>query len=206
MTGFGDFDVSRETSERLIEFEALVNKWNPKINLVSRNSMSQLRERHIIDSMQIFRMADDALCTAGHWVDLGSGGGFPGLVVAIIAREKRPEMVTTLVESDQRKGAFLRTVARELDLNCTILSRRIENADPLNADIVSARALADLTLLLGYVHRHLRPGGHAFLPKGARWQNELAAAQQKWTFEAEPIPSETEPDAVILAIKGLSCA
>ena len=193
-------DVSRETFERLYTYVELVERWNPKINLVSRNSLRSIWTRHIQDSVQVFQCTEPV----AHWVDLGSGGGFPGMVCAIMAIEVAPDMRFMLVESDQRKSAFLRNVARECGANCKVTSRRIEEVEPQKADILSARALADLTSLLSFCDRHLNADGTALLPKGASWKKELADARKEWKFEVEPITSLTEPQAVILKIKGVS--
>ncbi|HBS48591.1 MAG TPA: 16S rRNA (guanine(527)-N(7))-methyltransferase RsmG [Rhodobacteraceae bacterium] len=197
-----DLDVSRETFERLSKFADLVRKWSPKINLVSRGSMEHLWERHIRDSIQVIRQATPAQS----WLDLGSGGGFPGLIAAIVAADEQPEQVVTLVESDQRKAIFLRTAARETGVNCTVLAQRIEQVPPRNADILSARALADLRSLLGHAERHLSPSGLALFPKGASWKKELDEARLQWRFDAEAITSKIEPTAVILKIKGVQRA
>ncbi|EEE38993.1 methyltransferase GidB [Rhodobacteraceae bacterium KLH11] len=193
-------NVSRETFERLTIYVDLLERWNPKINLVSRNSLKEIWVRHIQDSVQIYQCAEDAI----HWVDLGSGGGFPGMVCAIMAKEEAPFTRFTLVESDQRKSAFLRNVARECGVDCRVVSRRIEMIDPLRADILSARALADLGTLLSFCDRHLNADGIALLPKGVSWKKELAEACKEWKFHAEPITSLTEPQSVILKIKGVS--
>lgn len=195
-----EFNVSRETFNRLEIFADLLKRWNPRINLVSRNSLKDLWTRHIVDSVQVFRCVE----VKGHWVDLGSGGGFPGMICAIMAADESPDTRFTLVESDQRKSAFLRSAARECGVKCNVLSRRIETIDPLEADILSARALADLSVLLSYCQRHLRDTGIALFPKGATWQKEVDEARKQWNFEAEPITSLTEPQAVILKIKGVS--
>jgi 16S rRNA (guanine527-N7)-methyltransferase len=193
-----DLDVSRETMHRLELFEALLVKWNARINLVSRNSLGDLWTRHIVDSVQVFREAPPGTL----WADLGSGGGFPGLIVAILAAQEQPDLRVTLIESDQRKSAFLRTAARETGISCNIMSARIEKAHPQGADIVSARALADLTDLLGYGERHLAQGGTALFPKGVTWQKELEAARLEWRFDVDVIESQTMPGAAILKIKG----
>ncbi|EEX09053.1 16S rRNA methyltransferase GidB [Ruegeria lacuscaerulensis ITI-1157] len=195
-----NLNVSRETLDRLRLYVDLLEKWNRKINLVSRSTLSEAWSRHILDSIQVFQQVDHF----DRWVDLGSGGGFPGLVCAVIATESWPDAQFTLVESDQRKSAFLRTVIRETGANCTVVSKRIEAVDRLEADVLSARALADLPTLLSYCERHLRQDGVALFPKGANWKKELAEAQQEWNFSAEPIKSLTEPQAVILKIKGVS--
>ncbi|MDF1772925.1 MAG: 16S rRNA (guanine(527)-N(7))-methyltransferase RsmG [Pseudophaeobacter sp. bin_em_oilr2.035] len=193
-------NVSRETLDRLKIFEQVLLKWNPKINLVSRNSLDDLWTRHIIDSVQVFR----CVSPPSHWVDMGSGGGLPGVIVAIMAAEESPNTKVTLIESDQRKSAFLRTAARECGAKLTVISKRIEQADPQNADVLSARALADLSLLLEFSERHLSPTGTALFPKGANWKKEVDNARQRWRFDFEPITSLTEPDAVVLKIEGVA--
>ncbi len=193
-------NVSRETFEKLSVHVDLLKKWNPRINLVARGTLSEVWTRHIFDSLQVFQQVADC----EHWVDLGSGGGFPGLVCAILATEQSPDTTFTLVESDQRKSAFLRTVIRETGANCTVISKRIEDLDPLRADILSARALADLNTLLSFCDRHLKKDGLALFLKGAAWKKELEQAQREWNFIAEPTISLTEPQAVILKIKGVS--
>ncbi len=194
-------DVSRETSERLEIYAQLLRKWNPRINLVSRNTLDDLETRHIADSMQIFDLAPQGW---KHWADLGSGGGFPGLVIAILAAEFSPVAQVTLVESDQRKCAFLRTVIRETGAPATVVAGRIEATAPLSADILSARALADLDTLLGFAERHLCEGGAALFPKGANWKKEVDNARVQWRFDCEARTSKTEPSAVILKIGGIT--
>lgn len=193
-------DVSRETMKRLILFHGLLVKWNARINLVSRSSLNDFWVRHVADSIQVFRLAP----SAGTWADLGSGGGFPGLIVAILAKVERPDLNVTLIESDQRKSAFLRTVIRETGVFCNVIAERIEQAERQDADIVSARALADLTELLAYSERHLAPGGTALFPKGVTWQKELEMARTQWSFDVEVIESQTMPGAAILKIEGAS--
>ncbi|CUI01346.1 16S rRNA (guanine(527)-N(7))-methyltransferase RsmG [Leisingera aquaemixtae] len=195
-----ELNVSRETLARLEIFEQVIKKWNPKINLVSKSSLELLWSRHIADSVQVFRCVD----APDHWVDIGSGGGFPGLIVAILAADEAPEMMTTLIESDQRKSAFLRTAARECGAKVTVISKRIEQADPQNAEVLSARALADLSLLLEFAERHLAAGGTALFPKGESWKKEVDNARQRWRFDAEPVKSLTEQEALILKIKGVA--
>ena len=192
-------DVSRETFERLEIFSEVLTKWNPKINLVSRKSLEDLWTRHILDSVQVFEIAPNAKT----WLDIGSGGGLPGVIVAILAAEKSPETKVTLMESDQRKCAFLRNAARECSVQVTVKSQRIEGAEPESADIMSARALADLDILLGYSERHLKSDGTAVFPKGANWKKEVDNARNRWRFDCEEITSLTEPEAVILKIKGV---
>ena len=198
--GAAELDVSRETYERLDAFASLLVKWTPRINLISKFSLPELWTRHIADSIQVFRAAP----SVAHWADLGSGGGFPGVIAAILSREVSPETRFTLIESDQRKAVFLRTAARECDLKLEVLSERIESALPQNAGLVSARALADLTTLIGYAHRHAASNGVMIFPKGKTWGKELQDARATWHFDCDAVKSETEPEAVLLVIKGVS--
>ncbi len=194
-------DVSRETLERLECHGALLTKWNPRINLVSASSLEEYWSRHILDSMQLFslRPAD-----AYSWVDIGTGGGFPGLVVAIIAAEQQPRMRFTLVESDHRKAAFLSHAIRETGVAAHVTTARAEDTPPLGADVISARAVAPLDRLLKLVERHLAAEGRALLPKGAAVADELRLALEHWRFDLHKIPSVTNPGATILSIGDLS--
>lgn len=196
-----DLNVSRETLSKLRAFAELLAHWNARINLVAPSTIKDMWQRHIIDSAQLF---DHAPEPALHWVDLGSGGGLPGLVCAILAQENRPHCQFTLIESDKRKSAFLITTARELELNVTVCANRIEAVQPQMADIVSARALAPLTSLLGLVDRHLRPGGVALLPKGKSYAEELATARAEWQFDVTEIESQTDPLARLLILKDIA--
>lgn len=190
-------DVSRETLERLWIYEELLKKWNPRINMVARSTIGDVWQRHITDSAQILK---HATLSADSWVDLGTGGGFPGIVVAIVAHEIRPGIRVTCLESDTRKATFLRTVLRETGISAKILMDRIEKASPQQADIVSARALAPLSQLLAYAQRHLKPSGEALFQKGAEHEREIQEALETWSFQVDKIPSTTNPDAVILRI------
>lgn len=195
-------NVSRETEHRLATYAAMVEKWNPRINLVSASTIPSLRLRHIDDCAQII---DHSGPVSGRWVDLGSGGGFPGIVVAILAADW--DLHVTLVESDQRKSAFLRAVLRETGLSrASVISDRIESVPPLNANYLSARALAPLATLLPMVARHMRPDGQAWLMKGQAWRQECKAAKDDWRFDLRAIPSRTDPEAAILNITGVSHA
>ena len=196
-----DLDVSRETLERLEVFATLLEKWNPRINLVARSTLPELWDRHFLDSLQVFRLLERP---AQHWVDLGTGGGFPGLVIAIAAAEAANPRKITLVESDQRKAAFLRTVLRETEVAGEVIAKRLEEIPPLHADFLSARALADLTTLLGFAQLHMKSDGTCLFPKGKNWKSELQNALDTWHFSHEAVPSLTEPQAAILKIKGLT--
>lgn len=181
----------------LRRFAEIVLRWNPRINLVSKSSAADIWDRHILDSAQIFDLAPE---NAESWVDLGSGGGFPGIVVAVIAAQRRPALAMTLVESDQRKAVFLRQAIRELGLRATVRSQRIEQITDQRADVVSARALAGLPELLALASPLLAEGGTCLFAKGASRQQELDAARQSWSFSVTEVPSITDPGAAILRI------
>lgn len=199
-TTVADFDVSRETFSKLQAYEALVRKWTPAINLISKSTVPDLWNRHIADSAQIFAACPKDATT---WVDIGSGGGFPGIVVAILAQEFRPDLRVTLVESDLRKATFLRQSGRELGLGITVAAERAENLPPQRADVVSARALAPLVDLLPLACLHMRPEGVAIFPKGARAAVELEDARKLWAFEVDSRPSLSDSDATILVIRNI---
>ncbi|WP_328598866.1 16S rRNA (guanine(527)-N(7))-methyltransferase RsmG [Pseudooceanicola pacificus] len=193
---FAAMDVPRETSEKLAIYQTLLNQWNPRINLVAKSTLEDAAERHFADSLQLMDMVQPG----AHWADLGSGGGFPGLVIAIA----RPmETKVSLVESDQRKATFLRTVLRETGTTANVITKRIEEADPLGADILSARALASLDRLLAFAERHLQAGGTCLFHKGETWREEVEAARAQWRFQSEAIESKTNPRAVVLKIGGI---
>ena len=201
MTGALPLDVSRETLDRLKQYAGLLRKWNPRINLVATSTLDDLWTRHIVDSAQLYDLAPHP---TRHWVDIGSGGGFPGLVIAIMAIDAGSPTNVTLVESDARKSAFLRTVIRETGARASVITDRVENVAPLCADVLSARALADLPTLLAFAERHLAPGGKALFLKGQAWEKELSVAREAWNFDHQVAKSVTEDGPVILRISGVS--
>lgn len=198
-----DMNVSRETEDKLKLFLELLKKWTPKINLVAPSSVGNAWNRHFLDSAQTFRHRSS---DAGSWVDIGSGGGFPGLVCAVLAEKNCPDLRFTMIESDARKGAFLRTVNRELDLKATVLVKRIEEVEPQHANVLSARALASVTDLLPMAKLHLKPSGRALFLKGEKWEKEVAEAKKSWNFSMSSHKSRTNDLAAILEIGDISCA
>ena len=190
-------NVSRETTAQLDAYAELLGKWSRRINLVSCGSLDEVWMRHFADSAQLLDLAPENIKS---WIDIGSGGGFPGAVVAILAAENDYCPKFTLAESDQRKAAFLRALARDVGAPFKVLVCRAEDLEPQAADIVSARALAPLPKLLEYAKLHLAPGGTALFPKGARFAEELANAKKTWSFRVEIVPSVTDKEAAILKI------
>ena len=193
-------NVSRETFLRLKEYEKLLFKWNAKINLVSRSTLDNFWNRHVLDSAQFLSSVGEK---AGKWVDLGSGGGLPGLVVAILSDEVELVNKLFLVEADVRKAVFLKTVCRELGLKVEVYNNRIEELPPMSANIVSARALAPLKTLCLYAKNHLEKGGVAVFAKGENWKAELVEAQKKWIFSYEAVKSTLHEGSVVLVLRGI---
>ncbi|GHA48279.1 ribosomal RNA small subunit methyltransferase G [Amylibacter ulvae] len=194
-------NVSRETMCKLETYATLLEKWNPTINLVSKTTLSEKWQRHFLDSAQIWAHVPS---TTTSWADIGSGAGFPGLVLAIVASEKRPELRITLIESDARKCAFLRNTARAVGVDVHILTQRIEAVENQQFDVVSARALASISQLLTYCDKILASNGNCLFLKGQGCDTELEAARQSHSFSAETFPSVTQQEARIVKITGIA--
>jgi 16S rRNA (guanine527-N7)-methyltransferase len=188
--------VSRETLGRLETYVDLLRSWNRRINLVGATTMGDPWRRHILDSAQLLPHLPAG---ARVLVDLGSGAGLPGAVLAAMGV---PEV--HLVESDQRKAAFLRELARVMDVPLAIHAERAERMRPLQADVVTARALACLPDLLELVARFLRPGGRALLLKGRAAYEELTLAAKDWTMNARLLPSLADPGGRIVILETLA--
>jgi 16S rRNA (guanine527-N7)-methyltransferase len=191
-----DTGVSRETLERLEGFAALLAKWQRAINLVAPDSLPDLWRRHMLDSAVLYPLIPPG---NGTLVDLGSGAGFPGLVLAIMGVTE-----VHLLESDARKCAFLTEAARLFAPGRVKVHRgRVEAAPTIAADVVTARALAELPDLLAYAARFLKPDGICLFLKGRRVEDELTLAGQTWTMAADRLPNPAESSGIILRIKGL---
>lgn len=191
--------VSRETEARLRLYLELVAKWNPAINLVSANSLSDGWNRHILDSAQLWPMVGRS---GGLWLDLGSGAGFPGLVMAILAQNEGSEMRIALVESDKRKSAFLRDASSRLHLKVDVICDRIERLAPMGADVVSARAFAPLAKLLPAARVHMANGGVGIFLKGKSYLEEIEEARALLNSGFEVIPSKTDVGSIVLKVEG----
>ena len=189
-------DVSRETLAALETYVALLLRWNRTINLISRGDEALVWDRHIADSLAL---ASFLPAEFSHAIDIGSGGGLPGVVLAIVTG--RP---FHLIESDQRKAAFLREAARELALPITVHATRVEAAHPPPAPVITARAVAPLAILLAWATPHLAPDGFCLFPKGRTANDELTAARLEWQMEVVATPSPTDPSARILRISEIA--
>jgi 16S rRNA (guanine527-N7)-methyltransferase len=191
--------VSRETLKRLDRFVSLLLRTQQHTNLIGPATVPQLWTRHIADSLQLLDLAPEAQT----WLDLGSGGGFPGLVIACAIAD-RPGAVVHLIESTTKKVAFLREVAREMSLPARVHERRIEGFVPdFIADVITARAVAPLNKLFGYVAPLLRSGAKALLLKGQDVGAELTDAAKYWNIEADLVASRTHPAGRIVVVRAL---
>ena len=200
--GATEFDaaanVSRETLARLSAYVELLCRWNPKINLVGHATLKEVWRRHILDSAQLI---EHIPASSRILVDLGSGAGLPGLILAILGI---PE--THLVESDQRKCAFLREAACVTQTKVTIQPHRIENIAPIAADIVTARALAPLTKLLEWAAPFIASHTICLFPKGKSLEDELTEARRAWIMKTQKLASQSDEASYILRVEELSHA
>jgi 16S rRNA (guanine527-N7)-methyltransferase len=183
-------DVSRETMHQLETYVGLVEKWQPRVNLVSPASLRDIWMRHIWDSAQLAPLVPQG---SPRLVDVGSGAGFPGLVLAILTSAE-----CHLVESDQKKAVFLHTVIRECGLTAKVHNERIENMPCLEASVITARALAPLDRLLPLLARQLRPGTRCLFLKGAQAEAELAALGDPANLAWRLHPSLTNPNGSVI--------
>jgi 16S rRNA (guanine527-N7)-methyltransferase len=196
--------VSRETLARLDEFVDLLLKWQRRTNLIAPATISEIWTRHVADSLQLVTLAPQARTPqAQTWIDLGSGGGFPGLVIACVLADTAGTQVR-LVESNAKKAAFLRETARALGLPALVHAMRIEEftqsfAD--SADVVTARALAPLARLLDYAEPLLKSGAQGLFPKGQDVAAELTEASKYWRLETVLVPSKTSTDGRIVVVR-----
>ncbi len=197
--------VSRETQDKFEQYAALLTKWTAAINLVSPHSLADLWRRHFLDSAQLQRYLPASPAASERTIlDLGSGGGFPGMVLAILGCGR-----VHLVESDQRKAVFLQEVARATDTAVTIHNRRLETLAPFPVDIVTCRAFAPLPRILRLSEPFLRAGPGQEPPlglflKGRKVEQELTEAGKTWRLRIERFESITDPEGSILRLKLLS--
>lgn len=188
-------NVSRETLDKLIIYGGLLEKWQKAINLVGKSTLKDLWRRHMLDSYQLLDLASKK---SGSWIDLGSGAGFPALVVAICS-----EFDVHAIESDQRKCLFMSNVSRETSANLTLHRGRIEEISPFSADVISARALAPLDKLLDLAAPFAHKETEFLFLKGQDVDEELTKASKCWIMDVEKRCSLTSEDGHILKITGL---
>ncbi|UCA45577.1 16S rRNA (guanine(527)-N(7))-methyltransferase RsmG [Pseudochrobactrum sp. XF203] len=191
--------VSRETADDLIGFETLFKKWSKAINLASPNTLETLWERHILDSVQLFKLAPQAK----EWLDLGSGGGFPGVVLAIMLKETGGSI--KLVESNSKKSAFLRNALAQFQTHGQVVNARIESCyqQIQVPEIITARALASLDKLFELTEPWMAKGAKALFQKGRDYQREIDESLLNWKYDLVRHGSAIEADSVILEISNL---
>jgi len=196
------FDVPRETVDKLVTYAELLKSWQKAVNLVAPSTIPQIWHRHFADSAQILNHARAAEC----WVDLGSGGGFPGLVIAILLANHENRIVH-LVESNGRKCAFLAEVVRKTGAPAKVHAGRIEDIARKNAigpvDAVTSRALAPLNSLLGLACGFFEEKTVGIFLKGREAEQEIVEARERWRFDMECAPSRTSGDGRIVEIRTL---
>jgi 16S rRNA (guanine527-N7)-methyltransferase len=204
--GFGPEDalrltgVSRETLERVRSYLAVLDQWRERINLIGPGEGRHLWRRHVLDSLQLIeQISSEDLSVA----DLGSGAGFPGLVIACALAE-RPGASVTLVEKSPRKSEFLEAAIAAQGLPARVLNVRIEDPPRQKFDLVTARALAPLPKLLGFAHGWLKPSGKALLMKGRDVEAEVAEARRSWTFEMSDRASLSSPEGRVLRLSSIA--
>lgn len=193
--------VSRETHADLLALYELLKKWNARINLVSPSTLADGWRRHILDSAQLAGIAPDAT----RWLDLGSGGGFPGLVLAVLLKE-RPSARIDLVESNRKKASFLQTALASSGGVGHVHARRIEDVhgEIDVPEIVTARALAPLPILLELASPWLTRGARALFHKGRDYRTELKESRDGWNLDLLEHPSRIDPEGVVLEIRNLT--
>lgn len=194
--------VSRETFERLCAFEQLFLKWNRSINLVAGSTEDHLWRRHILDSAQLARLAP----AAERWTDMGSGGGFPGLVMGFLLADRGGSI--DLIESNRKKAAFLQAAVGQFSLPARIIAKRVDQSYPLASrpDIVTARALAPLTSLLDLAAPWLTAGARGLFHKGRDYRQEVQESAHRWRFDLLEHKSLVDGEGVVLDIRNLRSA
>jgi 16S rRNA (guanine527-N7)-methyltransferase len=203
--GFGPEDVarltgvSRETLSKISAFLAVLGEWRERINLIGPAEGKHIWRRHVLDSLQLLDLIEP---TEKDVADLGSGAGFPGLVLACGLAERAGASIA-LVEKSPRKSEFLEAAIRAVGLPAQVLTQRLEDRAPKKFDVVAARALAPLPRLLGYAHGWLKPSGKALLVKGRGAVEELTLARKSWTFDVSSRPSLSSPEGQILTVSDL---
>lgn len=191
------YTVSRETMDKLKSYEASLREWQNRMNLVSKNSLEDAWQRHFQDSMQLFSL----LPQQGIVYDFGSGAGFPGMVLAIMASEKTPYLKFRLVESIKKKTLYLNEVKKITGIsNVEVLNKRIEDIPAEAADVVISRAMASLSNLLSYAKKFCTRKTKCIFLKGKSYADEIAEAEKLWKFKAEILPSQESDEGVILII------
>ncbi len=194
------FNVSRETIACLVMYESLLKKWNNKINLVSKKSLSEVWNRHFLDSAQLISHCNPE---NRFWLDFGSGAGFPGVVLAVVLRDKGIKTDIVLVEKNKTKALFLEELKRRLGLSFEVICENIKEIKPLKADIISARAFSSLENLLLVSNYHGKKNSVSLFLKGKNIREELDKTFKMWFFQYDIIESISSTEGKIIKINNL---
>lgn len=200
------YPVSRETFSKLAQYKLLLEQWQKKTNLVAPSTLEQFWSRHVADSLQLIKLSPETT----YWTDIGSGGGFPGLVIGMMMAEKAKadevEANVNLIESIQKKCAFLRRVSLETQSPAHVFPIRIESASKQlsEASVITARALASLDRLLSLTDGHICGSRKALFHKGRDYLKEIEECRGKWTFDLIIHPSVIDPESVVLELSNVS--
>ena len=192
------YNVSRETFERLKTYETSLQEWQHKFNLVSNASLENAWERHFLDSAQLYKFIPSEAKTV---MDFGSGAGFPGMVLAIMATEKTPYLNFRLVESIGKKTLYLNEVKKITGINnVEIINERIENIRTTPVDVITSRAMCSLKELLSYAVKFADKNTVCIFPKGRKYNEEISEARKAWSFDCHAVPSEVSAEGAILIV------
>lgn len=195
------YSVSRETFELLKAYEASLHEWQKKFNLVSNASLADAWNRHFLDSVQLYKLIPE---NAKVLYDFGSGAGFPGMVLAIMAKEKTPYLKVKLIESIGKKTLYLNEVKQLTGTDVEIINDRIENIKAEQADVITSRAMCSLKELFAYTIKFCGAQTRCIFPKGKKYKEEIEEAQKEWRFKYDVVPSEQSTEGVILVVSNLS--
>ena len=195
-TFISQLNVSRETLDLFLHYAEILAKWQAKINLISGNTVDNVWSRHFLDSAQLYDLVPRGAKTL---LDIGSGAGFPGMVLAVMGVKN-----VTLVEADSRKCLFLSEVLRQTGTHANIVNCRIEEFDGGYYDIITARALAPMDKLLTYINPHFGPGTKGIFLKGKQVGCELTKAKKQWKLEYKAVPSITNDRGSIIVVEKIA--
>ena len=196
-----DAGISAAEYERLQQFADLLTEWNGQMNLVSKNSMAEVWPRHILDSAQLMSYLPPDM---QHLVDIGSGAGFPAIVLAILLQERQSKAKLTLIESITKKTVYLKDVCEKMALqNVEIVNNRVENTVFKAVDVITARAVAQLDVLCGYAAHIGNAKTKLLFLKGQKWAEEDTLAQEHWKYDLTIYPNKQCLDGVVMEIVNL---
>ena len=193
--------VSRETITSLVKYENYLIKSNKTLNLIGKSTINKIWVRHFLDSAQVIDFIDKNTCSL---IDLGSGAGFPGLIIAILAKDRKIRLKVKLIEKSTKKALFLREIVNYLNLNVEVLNiNALTHAKKLEADLIVARAFKPLKIILRFLDKNTKNWKKVFLFLGKTGQNELLQASKSWDIKYKQRMSLTSSDSIVIEINKL---